>query len=149
MQAGDGVETDRADAHSFDRFFGDGLRRLSACEARLVACGALVEADSQALLALILDAETALLLLRAARDGDLPPGGLAIHGAQLALAPDPALIARLPQPARLAAMDAVLLAARLGSMLHDAELQDAAAQREKPRVRQGRPRLRVVPRDVP
>lgn len=129
---------------AFDGLFQDGMARLASHVARLRALASgLPPSDAGALLTLLRDAQAGLLLLRARSAGDLPAAAMAREAGRLCLTLDPARLARLPQPARLVAVEAQLLAGRIGARL----MADATepGKNEKPRRRPSRPRLHVVP----
>lgn len=106
---------------------------------------------------LILDATSALLMLRARPAGDMDHATFQREAGRLRLDPvlKPQLLARMPQPARIGALALHDLASRLSAGL--AACLAAAGQEgrapagrthEKPRRRQGRPRLHLVARGV-
>lgn len=150
---------------SAERALHAGMATLAAAEARLGAArGQLDAATAEALARLVMDLSSALLLLRALAAGDISDDLFRRESERLALDPPGVFAAqtphagglqpggpldRLPAAARLGALELVTLAGSLaGAMarLRAGEGRDTVRrQSEKPRRRQGRPRLRVVP----
>lgn len=133
----------------FDLLYRNGLATLAQAEARLgLARGALAPDDGDALARFVMDAAAALLLLRARADGDLDPARFRREADRLKLDIAPALLARLPQAARIGVLEVHALAARLAAAiarpLAEPNPPDASPKREKPRRRPGRPRLHLV-----
>ncbi|MFG1300853.1 hypothetical protein V5F49_13755 [Xanthobacter sp. V3C-3] len=154
---------------SAERALHAGMATLAAAEALLGAARGQLDAQTAAALArLVMDLSSALLLLRALAAGDVPGDLFRRESARLALDPQ-ALpsgatqagplqpggpLDRLPAAARLGVLELVTLAGSLAGTLArlraelEAQTGDGTAiaprQNEKPRRRQGRPRLRVV-----
>lgn len=142
MDGGDATEG-KAPGFSPAAFSRD-MALAARAEARLLACaGAMERQEAQACLAFVMGVEAALLLLRAAAEGEMAAADAAREARRLPLRLDPVRIARLPQPARLEMVALTLcadgLAAELAALPEEMERQN-----EKPRRRQGRPRLHVV-----
>lgn len=117
------------------------FERLAAAETRLAA-SALSAADHEILARLRSDIAAGLVLLLSRADGCISRGEMAAAAAPLALALPANVIGRLPAAARLAALDLVALAEGVSTGLVAAKA--AEPQNEKPRRRQGRPRLELV-----
>lgn len=117
------------------------FERLAAAETRLAA-SALSAGDRETLARLRSDIAAGLVLLLSRADGCISRGEMAAAAAPLALALPANVIGRLPAAARLAALDLVALAEGVSAGLVAA--QAAEPQNEKPRRRQGHPRLELV-----
>lgn len=143
----------RAGDEDFDRLYRQGMATLARAEARLGAARpAAARADADALAHLLMDATSALLLLRALAEGDMDRARVRREAARLTLAVAPEVLARLPQPARIGALELHALAGRLAAWIRRGSGVPAPAcappQSEKPRRRPGRPRLHLVPESV-
>jgi hypothetical protein len=118
-----------------------GFERLAAAETRL-AGSALSAADRETLARLRSDIAAGLVLLLSRADGCISRAEMAAAAAPLALVLPANVIGRLPAAARLAALDLAALAEGVAARF--VAVQAAQPQNEKPRRRQGRPRLELV-----
>ncbi|MFG1345828.1 hypothetical protein V5F59_13110 [Xanthobacter autotrophicus DSM 431] len=125
--------------------FSQDMDLAARAEARLMACAdAIGRTDLQLLLAFVMGVEAALLLLRAVAEDDMAAADAAREARRLPLTLDSACFARMPQAVRLEVVALKLCADRLGSRF-EALAGMQPRQSEKPRRRQTRPRLHVMP----
>lgn len=133
----------------FDLLFRQGMETLAGVEPRLISArGTLPPEDVAELARLAMDATSALLLLRALREGDMGRARFRREAGRLKLEVAALTLARLPQPVRLGALDvhglARRLAARIGRSLDAPVPVVGMPQSKKPRRQQGHPRLQLV-----
>lgn len=132
---------------AMEGFFRSGMAQVADAEARLSAARDLMDAaDRRTLVRLVMDVEAGLLLLRAGGAGDLCGSDVRREGGRLALALPTGLMDRLPAAARLGALELAALSGRVAARLatEGGSAGTPGPQREKPRRRPARPRLRIV-----
>lgn len=121
-----------------------GFERLAAAEARL-APSTLLPADAEALARLRSDIAAGLVLLLSREEASMSCSEVAAAAVPLELTLPAHVMVRLPAVARLAALDLAAVADGVAAQLAVIPEGDAgAAQKQKPRRRQGRPRLELV-----